>query len=235
MELLSTSGRAATLWMLAAFVAAFAVTRIVTHLIRAGRGPFRDNVQGGVHVHHLVYGIFAMMIAGVAEFSFRPGAPWYHVFAALFGAGAALTLDEYALWLYLGDVYWATEGRKSVDVVVYAAGFGALLLVASNPFADDQPGTGRGTFAATVAVNLAFALVCAYKGKAYTAVCGVLVPLIALVGTLRLAKPDSPWARRFYRPDGRKARRAQRRADKRSSGRLARWRDAVAGSEASDT
>jgi hypothetical protein len=228
-KLLSTSGHAATLWMLSAFVLTFAITRAITHLIRAGRGPFRDNVQGGVHIHHLVYGIFGMMIASVVEFAFRPGAPWYYVFAALFGTGAALTLDEYALWLYLDDVYWSTSGRKSVDIVVYAAGFGALLLVASNPFAS-QAGADRDLFGAEIAVNLVFALISASKGKAYTAVCGVLVPFLALVGAIRLAKPDSPWARRFYRADGHKMRRAQQRAEKESEGRLARWRDSIAGS-----
>jgi hypothetical protein len=229
-KLLSASGHVATLWMLAAFVVTFAITRVITHLIRAGRGPFHDNVKGGVHVHHLVYGIFGMMIASVAEFVFRPASPWYYVFAAVFGAGAALTLDEYALWLYLDDVYWTTAGRKSVDVVVYAAGFGALLLVASNPFAAET-GRGREAFAVDIASNLVFALISAFKGKAYTAVCGVLVPFLALVGAIRLAKPDSPWARRFYPEDGRKMRRARQRAEKHSEGRLARWRDSIAGSQ----
>ena len=229
MKLLSASGHAAALWMLAAFVLTFAITRVITHLIRTGRGPFHDNVQGGVHIHHLVYGIFGMMIASVVEFCFRPGAPWYYVFAALFGVGAALTLDEYALWLHLDDVYWSTEGRKSVDIVIYAAGLGALLLVTSNPFASDAGG-GRKVFAWDIGLNLAFALITASKGKAYTAVCGVLVPLLALVGAIRLAKPESPWARRFYRPDGRKMRRARQRAKKKSEGRLARWRDSIAGS-----
>jgi hypothetical protein len=229
-KLLSASGHTATLWMLAAFVVTFGITRAITHLIRSGRGPFHDNVQGGVHIHHLVYGIFGMMIASVVEFSFRPGAPWYYVYAGLFGAGAALTLDEYALWLYLDDVYWSRAGRKSVDIVVYTAGFGALLLVASNPFASETGG-GRKAFSWDIAINLVFALISASKGKAYTAVCGVLVPFLALVGTIRLAKPDSPWARRFYRPDGRKMRRTQQRAEKRSEGRLARWRDSIAGSD----
>jgi hypothetical protein len=228
-KLLSASGQAATLWMLAAFVLTFATTRAITHLIRTGRGPFRDNVQGGVHVHHLVYGIFGMMTAAVVEFCFRPGAPWYYVLAALFGAGAALTLDEYALWLYLDDVYWSAEGRKSVDIVVYAAGFGVLLVAASNPFASETGG-GRRVFAGDIAVNLVFAVISAFKGKAYTAVCGVLVPFLALVGAIRLAKPHSPWARRFYRGDGRKMRRARQRAEKKSEGRLARWRDSIAGS-----
>jgi len=228
MDVLSNSGRTATLWMLIAFVATFAITRGVTLMIRAGKGPFRDNVRGGVHVHHLVYGIFAMMLAALAEFAVRPAGPWYEVLAGLFGIGCALTLDEYALWLHLGDVYWSREGRKSVDLVVHAAAIGAVLLVAANPFAG-QAGDERGVYAATIAVNLAFALLCALKGKAFTALCGILVPVLALIGAIRLAKPDSPWSRWFYRAEGRKATRARQRQIKQSAGRLARWRDSLAG------
>jgi hypothetical protein len=228
MDVLSESGRTATLWMLIAFVATFAITRGVTLMIRAGKGPFHDNVRGGVHVHHLVYGIFAMMLAALAEFAFRPAGPWYEVLAALFGIGCALTLDEYALWLHLGDVYWSQEGRKSVDLVVHAVAIGTVLLVATNPFAR-QAGDERWVYAVTIAVNLAFALLCALKGKAFTALCGLLVPVLALIGTLRLAKPDSPWSRWFYRAEGRKAIRARQRQVKQSTGRLAHWRDSLVG------
>jgi hypothetical protein len=224
--LLGNSGRTAMLWMLVAFIVAFAVTRGITLMIRAGKGPFRDNVRGGVHIHHLVYGIFGMMIAALAEFALRPAAPWYEVLAVLFGVGAALTLDEYALWLHLDDVYWSQEGRQSVDAVVYAAAIGAVLLVASNPFTR-RAGAGRWVFAATIAFDLGFALGSALKGKSFTALCGVLVPLVAIVGTVRLAKPGSPWSRWFYRPGGRRAVRSQRREADRSTGRLARWRDAL--------
>lgn len=228
MDVLNESGRTATLWMLIAFVATFAITRGVTLMIRAGKGPFHDNVRGGVHVHHLVYGIFAMMLAALAEFALRPAGPWYEVLAGLFGVGAALTLDEYALWLHLGDVYWAREGRKSVDLVVHAAAIGALLLVAANPFAR-QAGDDRVAYAVTLAVNLAFSLLCALKGKPFTAICGLLVPLLALIGAIRLAKPDSPWSRWFYRAEGRKATRARQRQAKQRAGRLAHWRDSLAG------
>ena len=230
MGLLSESGRTATLWMVIAFVVTFAITRGITLMIRAGKGPFRDNVRGGVHIHHLVYGIFGMMSAALAEFAFRPAAPWYEVLAVLFGIGGALTLDEYALWLHLGDVYWSREGRKSVDAVVYAAAIGAVLLVATNPFAR-QAGFGRWVFADTIAVDLAFALLSAVKGKTFTALCGVLVPVLGLVGAIRLAKPDSPWSRWFYRAEGRKLTRARQREANQSTGRLARWRDLLVGLE----
>ena len=228
MDLLSVDGRTATIWMLVAFVAAFAITRTITLLIRAGRGPFHDNVTDGVHIHHMVYGIFSLMAAGLLEFAFRPGPPWYHLLAALFGVGAALTLDEYALWFYLKDVYWTQEGRKSVDIAVYTAGLGIVMLLAANPFAE-QAGTGRLVGAVTIAVHLVFALVCAYKGKGFTAVAGILVPTVALIGAVRVAKPGSPWARRYYKPGSHKMAKAEkRRADERN-GRVARLRDALAG------
>jgi hypothetical protein len=104
-QLLVDDGRGLAAWMVAAFLVTFLVTRFVTHVIRAGREPFRNASVGGVHVHHQVYGIFLMLVIGAAEFTYRPDAPWVQVLAVLFGSGAALTLDEFALWLHLDDVY----------------------------------------------------------------------------------------------------------------------------------
>ena len=129
--------RPAAAFMLVAFVVTFVATRLVTRLIRAGRGPFRDTSVGGVHVHHQVYGIFLLLGTGAVEFTYRPGTPWLQVLAVLFGAGAALTLDEFALWLRLDDVYWGAEGRQSVDAVLVATVVGTLLLLGANPFAAD--------------------------------------------------------------------------------------------------
>src|SRR3954463_438315 len=115
-----TARRAAVAWMMAAFLLTFLTTRLITRAIRTGRGPFRNASVGGVHIHHEVYGIFLMLGAGAAEVTYRPGAPAVYALAALFGAGAALTLDEFALWLHLDDVYWSREGRSSVDAVLLA-------------------------------------------------------------------------------------------------------------------
>jgi hypothetical protein len=42
--------------------------------------------------------------------------------AILYGVGAALTLDEFALWLNLQDVYWSRQGRESIDAaIIFAA------------------------------------------------------------------------------------------------------------------
>src|SRR5918998_4674179 len=124
--------------MVASLLVTFLATRLVTRSIRRGRGPFRDASVGGVHVHHEVYGIFLLLGAGTAEFAYRPPTPWVEVLAVLFGVGAALTLDEFALWLHLDDVYWSREGRSSVDAVLVALVVGCLLLVGANPFDADQ-------------------------------------------------------------------------------------------------
>ncbi|MEU9131507.1 hypothetical protein AB0D08_25940 [Kitasatospora sp. NPDC048540] len=187
-------------WMVGAFVVTFLVTRMVTRMIRAGKGPFRDVSVGGLHIHHQVYGIFLMLIAGAAEFAYQPATPWRYVLAALFGAGAALTLDEFALWFHLDDVYWSSEGRKSVDAVLIAASIGLLLMLGANPF-DIGSEDSAPAVAVVLLLNLGFSLCALFKGKIATGLIGVLIPLVAAVAAIRIAKPDSPWARWRY-PDG---------------------------------
>jgi hypothetical protein len=206
-------------WMLGAFVVTFLVTRLVTGLIRSGRGPFRNTTIGGVHVHHQVYGIFLLLCSGTVELAYRPPAPWVHVVAVLFGVGAALTLDEFALWLRLDDVYWGPDGRRSVDAVLVAALVGGLLLVGISPFEDDTSG-GDLAIAATLTVNLLLAFVAIVKGRTLLGILGVFVPLVALVAALRLARPRSPWARRRYPAGSARLQRAERRFP---PGRRNRW------------
>jgi hypothetical protein len=214
-----TGRRELVAWLVLGFLTTFLVTRFVTHAIRAGRGPFADASVGGVHVHHEVYGIFLLLGAGTAEFAYRPGGAWGGLLAVLFGAGAALALDEFALWLHLEDVYWSREGRSSVDAVLIASVVGVLLLIGANPFDADRA-RGEGPVAVTVLVNLCFAVVAILKGRVVLGVIGVFVPLVALVGAARLARPASPWARRRYRPNGAAAARSRRRFP---SGRRNRW------------
>jgi hypothetical protein len=204
-------------WMLAAFLLTFLATRAITWAIRNGRGPFRDMSMGGVHVHHQVYGIFLLLGVGAAEFTYRPDAPWVDLLAVLFGVGAALTLDEFALWLRLDDVYWEHEGRSSVDAVLVAVVVGALLLVGANPFGREAD---EGALSVTLAVmiNVVFALVAILKGRPVLGVIGVFVPLLAMVAAIRLGRPASPWARRRY--GERKLARARRRFP---PGRRTRW------------
>jgi hypothetical protein len=107
------------------FLLTFAIVRVITHLIRAGVGPFRNVSSGGLHIHHLVWGILLLLIVGyVWLIEQGTGSNWLAgVTAIAYGVGAALTLDEFALWLNLQDVYWTGPGRVSIDaVVIFAAG-----------------------------------------------------------------------------------------------------------------
>ena len=215
--------RSAVGFMLAAFVVTFLVTRLITRMIRAGRGPFRDTTVGGVHVHHQVYGIFLLLGTGALEFTYNPGPPWEQVLAAAFGIGAALTLDEFALWLRLDDVYWGAEGRRSVDAVLLATVVGLLLLLGASPFSADTS-QGMTVAAVVIVVDLLFALIAILKGRTVLGIIGLLVPMVAIVAASRLARPRSPWARRFYRDGSRRRRRCERRFP---AGRRARWEPLV--------
>jgi hypothetical protein len=225
---LDLQGRAAAAWMLGSFVVVFLATRVVVRLIRAGKGPFRDQSVGGVHLHHLVWGIFGMLIAGVGEFTYRPEPPWQYVLAALFGAGAALTLDEFALWLHLDDVYWEREGRISVDAVFVVGALMALLVLGANPF-DPDAEEGVVLVVVTIVGNGLLAVIALFKGRFLLGLLGLLVPVLALVGAVRLARPTSPWARRRYREGSSKDVRARRRFPERDRRRWDAVVDAVAG------
>ena len=107
-----------------AFLLTFVTVRGITISIRAGIGPFHNVSAGGTHIHHLVWGILLLIIVGyVWLLEVGVGSTWVaSLTAVLFGVGAALTLDEFALWLNLQDVYWEREGRVSIDVVLIFAG-----------------------------------------------------------------------------------------------------------------
>lgn len=116
------------------FVLSFVVVRSIARLIRAGRGPFRNVTPGGMHIHHVVPGVVLAVVGGFgAVASGRHGAG-AAVCAVLFGTGAGLVLDEFALLLYLADVYWSDQGRKSVEIVVLTAALVGLVLGGFLPF-----------------------------------------------------------------------------------------------------
>jgi hypothetical protein len=109
------------------FFATFALVRAITHAIRAERGPFRNITPGGRHIHHMTFGIAGLLTVGylwMLEIGINEERWSSRVTAGVFGSGAALTLDEFALWLNLEDLYWAKQGRESIDAVVL---FGSLL------------------------------------------------------------------------------------------------------------
>ena len=121
------------LFSTAAFFAAFAAARGVTHAIKDGVGPFGNLSAGGKHIHHMTFGIIGLLGTGYAwmnEVGVGTGQDRRvsRTTAALYGIGSALTLDEFALWLNLEDDYWSKEGRESIDAVVL---FGSLLVLAS--------------------------------------------------------------------------------------------------------
>jgi hypothetical protein len=106
------------------FLVTFGIVRGITHLIKAGIGPFHNVLGGGLHIHHLVWGILLLLVVGYI-WLIEEGitSSWLSSITAIaFGVGAALTLDEFALWLNLQDVYWTGPGRESIDAVVIFAG-----------------------------------------------------------------------------------------------------------------
>src|SRR5690606_4204050 len=112
----------------------FVITRVITRLIRAGRGPFGNVTAGSVHVHHVVPGVILTVIGGFGAVAAGRHGFGSAVSAVLFGVGAGLVLDEFALILHLADVYWTEAGRQSVEMVVVTAALVGLLLAGFTPF-----------------------------------------------------------------------------------------------------
>jgi hypothetical protein len=114
------------------FFVSFGLARLITHGVRGDWLPMLHVSYRDTHVHHLVWGILLLLAVGYGWIllagSDGRGTPhtagrW---FALIYGVAAALTLDEFALWLNLKDVYWEKEGRASIDAVAL---FGGLISV----------------------------------------------------------------------------------------------------------
>ena len=229
---LDKEGERAGLILLGAMLLSFLLIRVSTRLMRSPNvtwWPGSIKTEGGLHVHHLVFGIVLMLFSGFL-LALQLGSPWTEIMAAGFGIGAGLTLDEYALWLQLEDVYWAEEGRRSVDAVIIATIVGGLLLMGFLPFSTDD---GAFTIVLSVLVSLAVAALAGMKGKFFLAVAGMLFLPAGLIGAIRLAKPDSPWARRRY-PEGSRKRIESERRYERHTRRYQRFQDRVAGAPTPD-
>ncbi|HEX7097255.1 MAG TPA: hypothetical protein VF183_15320 [Acidimicrobiales bacterium] len=218
-----------------AFIVTFLITRTITRLIRAGKGPFRDIDHHGVHIHHSVPGLILLLFGAGLAIGAPPDVPWREIAAVLIGIGASLVLDEFALILHLEDVYWSAEGRQSVEAVALVGAFMVCFLIGLSPFGVDDATTAestvRGLTSATLIASVLGVVVCAAKGKYRLALFAIFVPLIAVIGAVRMARPGSPWARRFYR-GGRRYDEAVRRAqrfDARWDPRLRRIGDLIAG------
>ena len=226
-SVLSSEGERAGLILLGSMLLSFLLIRVSTRLMRSPKvtwWPGSIKTEGGLHVHHHVFGIALMLFAGFL-LSLQLDSPWTELSAAAFGIGAGLTLDEYALWLHLEDVYWAEEGRRSVDAVIVAAIVGGLVLMGFLPFSTDE---GAPAIILSVLLSLAVAAVAVLKGKFFMGVAGMLFLPIGLIGAIRVAKPDSPWARRRY-PEGSPRRIVSERRYARHTARYQRFQDRVAG------
>lgn len=186
----------------AGFVLSFSFIRMSTRLMRSPKVPWWPGSvvsESGVHLHHLVFGIVTMMIAGTLGFVALGNSPWTEICAFAFGIGAGLTIDEFALWVYLDDVYWAEEGRSSIDATVIAAAGMVLLLLGFTPFTFDTSSPLQ-IVASVLGALLVFITVaiCFFKQRLMHGAIGFFVLPVAIYGASRLGKPGSAWARRRY-------------------------------------
>jgi hypothetical protein len=194
------AGREPLFVLLLAFLLTFVAVRCFTRLGR--RRGWRSGSVGGVHLHHLVPGVVACLAAGTAIIAFHPGDDSMLLLSALFGVGAALTLDEFALILHLEDVYWTEQGRASIEATLIGFSFGLLCLLATAPLGSD-PGreAPHWVLGGLIGTNMLFALAAFAKGKPRIGAFGIVLPGLALWGAVRLAQPGSPWARWLYTED----------------------------------
>ena len=233
--------RSGAFWLLLSLLITFVIVRTITRRIRAdsdkgGGTVLRDLSVGGLHIHHLVYGIGLTLAAGFLEFRFQPDSPWFELLAIVFGIGAGLMLDEFALSLYTKDVYWSQEGRTSVDAVLIALMLGGLTVLSTSPLGlDDAQDGSRLAVAIVVGVSVILAALAMFKGKLVTGAIGIFVPGVALVGAIRLAKPRSPWARVRYAGNPTKMERSQRRFGAMYDARINRIKDLLGGAPSKPT
>ncbi|MUL45499.1 hypothetical protein FZI85_24150 [Mycobacterium sp. CBMA293] len=228
-----SSGRLPLLWCLVAFILTFFVTRTVVRYIRANadnpaprkwwqpRNISVSEAAGGLHIHHVVIGVVLVMLSGVTMVTLAVdgGVPEFTVAAVFFGIGAALVLDEFALILHLSDVYWAEDGRTSVDAVFVAVAVAGLLVLGFNPLSffditvwrTDQNVAARLVVVALAAVTLGLAVIVLFKGKVWTGLIGMFITPLLVIGAVRLSRPHAPWARWRYTSRPRKMHKALER------------------------
>ena len=185
---LDSADQRAGLILLASMLLSFGFIRFSTRMIRAEVSWWPGNVApGGVHIHHLVFGIVFMMVAGFVAFAVEPGSPWLEIFAAIIAGG-------------------------------YIIGFTPL----------DATGSTTLAIVSSVVITLAFCALVALKGKLSAAVIGMFIPPVAWVGAIRLARPNSWWARRRYAAGSRKLAKAEARKATHDR-RVRRFQDLVGG------
>ena len=222
-------GRLPLLCCLIAFLLTFVATRTIVRYIRAhanGDAPRkwwqpRNIGHGTLHIHHVVIGVVMVMISGVTMVTLAAdgGMAQFTAAAIFFGIGAALVLDEFALILHLEDVYWAEDGRTSVDAVFAAVAVAGLLIMGFNPLSffdigiwrNDHSIVIRASVVALAVLTLAGAVVVLLKGKVWTGLVGMFITPLLLIGAVRLSRPHAPWARWRYSNRPRRMHRALER------------------------
>jgi hypothetical protein len=179
--------------ILIAFVLSFGFIRTSAHMIRAQVSWWPGNVQtkGGTHVHHLVWGILLLLSMGYVGIASDLGTPWLEMVAVLFGIGMGLTMDEFALWLNLQDVYWQEKGRQSIDAVMVTTTLLVITLLGLQFWIDVWDavlvltGFDRGNAWVAIPIQLigiALAIVCFRRGRKLAGLFGLFIPAIALIG-----------------------------------------------------
>jgi hypothetical protein len=187
--------------VLVAFICSFGFIRTSAHMIRAQVSWWPGNVEtkGGTHIHHLVWGILLLLVSGYVGVAVAPGSPWAELAAIAFGIGMGLTLDEFALWLNLEDVYWSEKGRQSIDAVVVTAGLLTVALLGLSFWIDVYQallvaaGIDRDASTAVLVplqvLGAVAALVCFKRGRLWLGLVGVFLPLVAFVGAALPKRP----------------------------------------------
>jgi heme/copper-type cytochrome/quinol oxidase subunit 4 len=222
-------GREPLMWCLIAFLVTFFITRTIVRYIRAHADSDapkkwwqpRNMGHGTVHIHHMVIGVILVMISGLTMVTLAVdgGVPEFTAAAIFFGIGAALVLDEFALILHLQDVYWAEDGRTSVDAVFAAVAVAGLLILGFNPLSffditiwrEDDSVAARALVIGVAVLTLLLAVIVLLKGKVWTGLVGMFITPLLFIGALRLSRPHAPWARWRYTNRPKKMHRALER------------------------
>jgi hypothetical protein len=220
------ASRSVALWLLAGFLGSFLFIRTSARLMRSPKVPWWPGsvTSGDLHIHHLVWGIILLLLCGFLGFATTPETPWTQILAVMFGIGAGFTLDEFALWLHLEDVYWSEQGRQSVQAVMIATTFAVFIVIGSVPF----PEGSIDVVIPLVILDVVVTVVNLAKAKYFLALIGLFIPFVGWFGAIRLARPESRWARRRYANNPKKLHKAQVRGA-RWDRRRRKFQDLVAG------
>ncbi|MDQ5893922.1 MAG: hypothetical protein QG596_183 [Actinomycetota bacterium] len=222
--------------VLIGFLLSFAFIRLSTRLMRSPKVPWWPGSivsEGGLHVHHHVFGIVLMMAAGALGFAVDGDSWVFNICGLAFGVGIGLTIDEFALWLHLEDVYWSEEGRRSIDATVLTALVLALIMIGARPFEIGTDSLGVLLFSLGLALMILITVgICFLKERVLHGFLGFFMYPIAIYGACRLGKPGSAWAKRRYgeKNPSKQARAEKRfRPDRRTQRFKEKFRDLVGG------